>query len=106
MGLVPLTPEQLAEADDFRPRPHHIVLLDPDVENVWEALRELPRTRKECRPKVRPEQNPEGSQRASKDSCGLSTSLREDGDVDGVVGAPDSSGSACRDGIYASCPSF
>lgn len=98
--LVPLTPEQLAEADDFCPRPHHIVVLDQDVENICEALRELPRTRKECRPKVKPEQNPEGAPRGSRDSCGLSASLHEDGDLDGAVGFSGSSSSACRQGTH------
>jgi len=98
--LVPLTPEQLAEADDFRPRPHHIVLLDQDVENVCEALRELPRTRKECRPKLKPEQNPDGAPGASRVSCGLSANLHEDVDLDGAGGLSGSSSSARRGGIH------
>lgn len=98
--LVPLTPEQLAEADDFRPRPHHLVLLDQDIENVCEALRQLPRTRKDCRPKLKPEQNPEGAPRASGGSCGLTATMHGDADLGDVGGTSSSSGSACQRGIH------
>merc|ERR1719469_577939 len=56
--LVPLTPEQIGEADDWSPQPHHIVVCDADIVPVCNALRDLPRG-KGGRPKLRPEQKPD-----------------------------------------------
>lgn len=58
--LVPLTPELVAEVDDWSLQPYHIVLRDPQVGSVCEALRQIPRD--QGRPKLDSETKPAGAE--------------------------------------------